>query len=63
MTSFNIDLMLPKEVKKLAKLFTKAEEATTRDKAKKVLKKAKKLQKKIQARENEPEVQATNSTS
>ena len=52
--------MLSKEVKKLAKLFTKAEEAISRDKAKKVLKKVEKLQKKIEARENETSVQTTN---
>ena len=39
-----INLDMATDLHKLVKLFTKAEQATTRKKAKKVLKKAKKLQ-------------------
>ena len=40
----NSDLDMATDLQKLVKLFTKAEKATTRKKAKKVLKKAAKLQ-------------------
>jgi hypothetical protein len=44
----NYDLDMATDLQKLVKLYTKAEQATTRKKAKKVLKKAAKLEQKTE---------------